>query len=136
MQIKIAKNALVSLGGGKFVRADHVVALEPIEGEERGSGSRTRVLIDHAAGEIIAGRTERSIVPDMQEREEGFAEQPFEATPYVEAMEEIHAELNNISPAMRAVLKDQGFDVDALISRITSVAQGIYDDTEKEDILA
>ena len=137
MQIKIAKNVLVSLGGGKFVRADHVIALEPIEGEDRGSGSRTRVLIDHVAGEIIAGRTERSIVPDMQEREDGYTEQPFEATPYVEAMEEIHSALNTISPAMRGVLVDQGFDVGDLISTITSVTHDVYlEESDKEDILA
>ena len=132
MHIKVAKGALVSLGGGKFVRADHVVGLEPIEGSERGSGSRTRVLIDHPTGEIIAGRTERSIVPDMREREEGFTEQPFEATPYVEAMEELHGALNTISPAMRGVLADQDFDVAALISTITSVTHGVYLDEEDE----
>ena len=135
MQIKIAENVLVPLGQGKYIRADHIIVLEPIE-MARGTGNRTRVLIDHSVSELLVGRTETTIVRDMREREEGAIELPFEATPYVEAMEEIHAELNNISPAMRAVLKDQGFDVDALISRITSVAQGIYDDTEKEDILA
>ena len=132
MQVKIAKDVLVSLGQGKFIRADHIIALEPIEGTARGTGSRTRLLIDHAVNELIVGRTETTIIRDMKEREEGAIEQPFEATPYVDAMEEIHSALNSISPAMRSVLDDQGFDVAALISCITSVTHDVYLDDEEE----
>ena len=34
---------MVFLGYGKFVRADRIYALEPIDGDERGDGRRTRV---------------------------------------------------------------------------------------------
>jgi hypothetical protein len=37
---------MVSLGFGKFVRSDRIFALEPLVGDERGDGHRTRVWIE------------------------------------------------------------------------------------------
>jgi len=136
MQIPVVKDALISLGGGKFARADRIIGMVPIEGEERGAGRRTRVLLDHEYGILIVGRTERSIIPDMQIKEAGQEETPFEANSYIDALEEIHTSLQNISPAMRAVLKDQGCDVDLLIQTIQKVVN--YEemvDNEQEDEL-
>src|SRR2546427_423813 len=45
---------MVFLGFGKWARADRIYALEPITGDERGGGRRTRVWIDGIA-EPIAG---------------------------------------------------------------------------------
>ena len=56
---------MVFLGFGKWARADRIYALEPITGEERGGGRRTRVWIDGVAEPILAGRTERTILHDM-----------------------------------------------------------------------
>ena len=56
---------MVFLGFGKYVRADRIYALEPITGDERGGGRRTRVWIDGIAEPILAGRTERTILHDM-----------------------------------------------------------------------
>ncbi len=56
---------MVFLGFGKWARADRIYALEPITGDERGGGSRTRVWIDGIAEPILAGRTERTILHDM-----------------------------------------------------------------------
>ena len=56
---------MVFLGFGKYARADRIYALEPLTGEERGGGSRTRVWIDGVAEPIIASRTERTILHDM-----------------------------------------------------------------------
>ncbi|HLY85122.1 MAG TPA: hypothetical protein VKO84_01225 [Gaiellaceae bacterium] len=58
---------MVFLGFGKWARADHIYALEPITGDERGGGRRTRVWIDGIADPILAGRTERTILHDMGE---------------------------------------------------------------------
>jgi hypothetical protein len=58
---------MVFLGYGKFVRADRIYALEPIEGGDRGDGRRTRVWIDGMAEPLIASRTERTILADMGE---------------------------------------------------------------------
>jgi hypothetical protein len=56
---------MVFLGFGKFARADKIYALEPLRGNERGDGRRTRVWIEGVADPIIASRTERTILHDM-----------------------------------------------------------------------
>jgi hypothetical protein len=58
---------MVFLGYGKFVRADRIYALEPIDGDDRGDGRRTRVWVDGMAEPLIASRTERIILADMGE---------------------------------------------------------------------
>jgi len=56
---------MVFLGFGKWARADRIYALEPLRGDERGDGRRTRVWVDGLADPIIASRTERTILHDM-----------------------------------------------------------------------
>jgi hypothetical protein len=56
---------MVALGFGKFARADRIFALEPILGEERRDGRRTRVWVDGVADPLIASRTEGTILRDM-----------------------------------------------------------------------
>jgi hypothetical protein len=56
---------MVFLGFGKWARADRIYALEPITGDERGGGRRTRVWVEGIAEPILAGRTERTILHDM-----------------------------------------------------------------------
>jgi hypothetical protein len=58
---------MVFLGFGKYARADKIYALEPLTGDERGGGRRTRVWIEGVPEPIIAGRTERTILHDMGE---------------------------------------------------------------------
>jgi hypothetical protein len=56
---------MVFLGFGKWARADRIYALEPITGDERGGGRRTRVWVEGIAEPVLAGRTERTILSDM-----------------------------------------------------------------------
>ena len=56
---------MVFLGFGKWARADRIYALEPIRGDDRGGGSRTRVWIEGVPDPIVASRTERTILADM-----------------------------------------------------------------------
>jgi hypothetical protein len=58
---------MVFLGFGKYARADKIYALEPLTGEDRGGGRRTRVWIEGVPEPIVAGRTERTILHDMGE---------------------------------------------------------------------
>jgi hypothetical protein len=58
---------MISLGFGKFVRADRIFALEPLLGEDRGGGRRTRVWVEGMLEPIIASRTEVTILRDMGE---------------------------------------------------------------------
>ena len=56
---------MIFLGFGKWARADRIYALEPIVGDERGGGRRTKVWIDGREGPIVASRTERTILHEM-----------------------------------------------------------------------
>ena len=56
---------MVFLGFGKFARADKIFALEPLRGDERGGGRRTRVWVEGVDDPIVASRTERTILHDM-----------------------------------------------------------------------
>jgi hypothetical protein len=56
---------MIFLGFGKYARADKIYALDPLVGDERGGGRRTRVWVDGIADPIIASRTERTILHDM-----------------------------------------------------------------------
>ncbi len=56
---------MVFLGFGKYARADKIYALEPLLGDERGGGRRTRVWVEGIAEPIVAGRTERTILHEM-----------------------------------------------------------------------
>jgi hypothetical protein len=58
---------MVFLGFGKYARADRIYALEPLRGDERGDGRRTRVWVDGLAEPLVAARTERTILADMGE---------------------------------------------------------------------
>jgi hypothetical protein len=57
--------ALVALGYGKYVRADRVVALVPLEGEERGDGRRTLVHVEGLDRPLVASRSEGAIAYDL-----------------------------------------------------------------------
>ncbi len=57
---------LVSLGYGKFVRADRIYALVPLEPEDRGDGRRTYVHVDGLAELIVASRSEKAILADVE----------------------------------------------------------------------
>ena len=56
---------MVFLGFGKYARADKIYALEPLRGDQRGDGRRTRVWVDGVSEPIVASRTERTILHDM-----------------------------------------------------------------------
>jgi hypothetical protein len=57
---------MVPLGYGKFVRADRIYAVVPIEGGERGDGRRTYVHVEGIAEPLVASRSERAILGDLE----------------------------------------------------------------------
>ena len=57
---------MVPLGYGKFVRADRVFALVPLERSERRDGRRTYVHVDGLAEPLVASRSERAILADVE----------------------------------------------------------------------
>ena len=56
---------LIALGYGKFVRADRIYALIPLEGPERGDGRRTLVHVEGIEEPLIASRSEVAIGRDL-----------------------------------------------------------------------
>ena len=60
-----AHPSLIPLGYGKFVRADRVYALVPLEGDDRGDGRRTLVYVEGIEEPIIASRSEGAIARDV-----------------------------------------------------------------------
>jgi hypothetical protein len=57
---------MVALGYGKFVRADRVFAVVPLEADERGDGRRTYVHVEGLSEPIVASRSERAILTDVE----------------------------------------------------------------------
>ena len=58
---------MIPLGYGKAVRADRIFAVVPIEGEERGDGRRTYVHVEGIDEPVVASRSERAILADLEE---------------------------------------------------------------------
>jgi hypothetical protein len=58
---------MVSLGYGRFARADRIYALVPLDPKDRGEGRRTYVHVDEMAEPIVASRSERAILRDVED---------------------------------------------------------------------
>ena len=63
--IRAADIGMVPLGYGRFVRADEIVAVLPIE-DRRGPRRRTYVHVAGLAAPIVASRSEEAILADMK----------------------------------------------------------------------
>ncbi len=57
---------MIPLGYGKVVKADRVYALVPLEPGERGEGRRTYVHVEGLDTPIVASRSERAILADLE----------------------------------------------------------------------
>jgi hypothetical protein len=57
---------MIPLGYGKFVRADRVFALVPLEAGERREGRRTYVHVEGVTEPIVASRSEKAILTDVE----------------------------------------------------------------------
>lgn len=109
--MKVISDRLVSLGFGKYVRADKVVALVPIE-DDRGSGRRTLVYVENLAEPLVAGRTEGTIVRDMVGTESGA----------VELLRELQAQIGQVRPLLKSSIRSEaGLDLDQLQRRISDL---------------
>ncbi len=57
---------MIPLGYGKFVRADRVFCVVPLEPGQRGEGRRTYVHVEGIAEPLVASRSERAILADVE----------------------------------------------------------------------
>jgi hypothetical protein len=109
--MKIVPDRLVPLGFGKYVRADRIAALVPIE-EDRGSGRRTLVYVDGIPEPLVAGRTEGTILRDMVGPESGT----------VELLRELQLQIGQVRPLLKSSIRSEaGLDLDELSRRITDL---------------
>jgi hypothetical protein len=109
--MKIIPDRIVSLGFGKYVRADRVVALVPIE-EDRGSGRRTLVYVQDITDPLVAGRTEATILRDMVGAESGA----------IELLRELQVQIGQVRPLLSASIRSEaGLDLDQLSRRISDL---------------
>ena len=58
---------MVSLGYGKFARADLIYALVPLDPKDRGDGRRTYVHVEGMTEPIVASRSERAILREVED---------------------------------------------------------------------
>ena len=106
---------MVFLGFGKYVRADRIYALEPIRGDERGGGKRTRVWIVGMPEPVVASRTERTILLEMGQRDALAAPLLEQALGFAQR---VVADADRVGPLLRRSIKaEAGVDFDELARR-------------------
>ncbi len=66
MTMQVNSTSMVPLGYGKFARADQVIALVPVDESERRGGRRTYVYLETVPEPVVASRSERAILTDME----------------------------------------------------------------------
>ncbi|MDQ4127133.1 MAG: hypothetical protein M3151_04150 [Actinomycetota bacterium] len=109
--MKVIPDRIVTLGFGKYVRADKIIALVPIE-EDRGSGRRTLVYVDGLPEALVAGRTEGTILRDMVGAESGTTE----------LLRELQLQIRQVRPLLKSSIRSEaGLDLDELSRRITDL---------------
>lgn len=70
--MRIQTGQLVSLGYGRYVRSDEIVAVEPIT-EGRGPGRRCLVWVRGVPDPIVASRSQAAIIAEMTTPAESVA---------------------------------------------------------------
>jgi hypothetical protein len=103
---------MISLGFGKFVRSDRIFAMEPLLGEERGDGRRTRVWVDGVSAPFVASRTQGTILRDM-------GQDAAADTPLVDEALDLAARLAAAADAGRVDLSDLGRRARRLLAATT-----------------
>lgn len=103
---------MISLGFGKFARADRIFALVPLIGDDRGDGRRTQVWVEGIADPVIASRTEGTILRDMGQDAAADA-------PLVEEALDLASRLAAAADAGRVDLNDLGRRARRLLSATT-----------------
>lgn len=115
--LEIRKNVIIPLGYGKFVRADKIIALEPIE-DNRGPGRRTTVFVEQLPGPIIASRTEQTIL-------ENIVQTPKEVLVAVaakELLQDLLDDINQVGPMLRkSIKKEAALDLDQFERKIKEI---------------
>lgn len=115
--MRIQSGQLVSLGYGKYVRSDDVIAVEPIT-EGRGPGRRSLVWVRGMPDPMVASRAEGSIVDDLVTP----AEEAARMTAQRSVLRKMTRALEEASPGVRRVIDEESdADLDGLIDEARKV---------------
>ncbi len=105
---------MVPLGFGAYVRADRVVALQPVRGEDRNERRRTLVWVEGIAQPLVASRTERTILHDMGEES---------GPPLLDEALDLAQRLASAADAGRVDLSDLGRRARRLLASTTAAGE-------------
>ena len=108
--MRIQTGQIISLGYGKYVRSDDVIAVEPIT-ESRGPRRRALVWVRGIDSPLIASRSEGAIVDDLTTP----AEDAFRTKQQRTVLQRVVRTLDEIPGAYRRRLRESdGIDLDGL----------------------
>jgi len=108
--MRIQPGQIISLGYGRYVRSDEVVAVEPIT-EARGPGRRAVVWVRGLETPLIASRSEGAIVDDLTTP----AEEASRTRQQRAVLQRVVKTLDDIPGTFRRRLRESdGIDLDEL----------------------
>ena len=114
----IQSDQLISLGYGRYVRSDEVVAIEPIV-EDRGPGRRTLVWVRGVPDALVASRSDRALADDLMTR----AEDAAHLREMRDLLRTMSRQLKEIPGVLQRVIREEaGFDIEDLIREAIRVA--------------
>ena len=123
---------MVFLGFGKYVRADRIYALEPLRGDERGGGRRTRVWVEGIPEPLVASRTERTILLEMGLKGEAATPLVDEALSLAERLAE---DAEKVGPLLaRSIKAEAGLDLPDLGRRARRLLEATARPPENEKL--
>jgi hypothetical protein len=109
-RMRIQPGQIISLGYGKYVRSDEVVAVEPIT-ESRGPRRRALVWVRGLDAPLIASRSEGAIIDDLTTP----AEEALRTRQQRTLLQRVVKTLDEIPGAYRRRLRESdGIDLDGL----------------------
>ena len=115
--MEVREDAIVPLGYGKYVRADRIIALVPIE-DDRGPGRRTKVYVEQLPGPLVASRTENAILASMVRT----PTEVLEATAALELIQDLLDDIQQVGPMLRKSISDEaGLDLDQLELKVKEI---------------
>ncbi len=120
--MEIRQNVVVPLGYGKYVRADKIIALEPIE-DDRGPGRRTMVYIEQLPNPVVASRTEHTIIENMVQT----PKEVLEAAAALELLQDLFDDISQVGPMLRASIKKEvALDLNQIERKIKEILDRQY----------
>lgn len=116
--MSIQPDELISLGYGRFVRSDEVVAIAPIT-EDRGPGRRTHVWVRGLPEPLVASRSDKAIADDLLTR----AEDAAHLDQMRGLLRSVARRLDEIPAVLRRVIREEaGVEIEELVREASRVA--------------